>query len=96
MLCKKNDFPNNPLYTDTSEIRLPDKTFDKCRKLPNHVIFFWRSLFDLEFGHIKFAWGKLLMRTFSFSKLISLAQKREAGGTGADTWADQIHHWNTH
>lgn len=32
MLCKKYDFCNNPVYMDTSEIRLPDGPFDKCRK----------------------------------------------------------------
>ena len=26
MLCKKNDFPHNPVYMDKSEIRLPDGT----------------------------------------------------------------------
>jgi hypothetical protein len=24
MLCKKNNSPNNPVYMDTSEVRLPD------------------------------------------------------------------------
>jgi hypothetical protein len=29
MLCKNNNFPINPVYMDTSEIRLPDGTLIK-------------------------------------------------------------------
>jgi diphthamide synthase subunit DPH2 len=32
LLCKKNNFPNNYVYMDTSQIWLLDGTFDKCRK----------------------------------------------------------------
>jgi hypothetical protein len=34
MLCKNNNVSNNPVYMDTSEIRLPDGNYDKRRKSP--------------------------------------------------------------
>jgi hypothetical protein len=53
MLCKKNDFPNNPVSMDKSEIR----DFDKCRKSPIKIKTFYDSdhvIFYAEFGHIEF------------------------------------------
>ena len=54
MLCKKKDLPNNLVYMDTSEIRLPDGTLINAENRHKHsAMLFLGSLFDSEFGHIK-------------------------------------------
>ena len=56
MFSKKNEFPNNPAYINTSEIRLPDGTVINAENRQSKYMFYHSnhvilgSLFDPEFG----------------------------------------------
>ena len=97
MLCKKKHFSNNPVYMDTSEIRLPDK----CRKsamkikvLLQRPCYFWEAYLILSWDMYSLSVKTTFkMHTFS-SELSPFTIMREARLAGAGTYADQIHRWN--
>lgn len=90
--CKKNDFPNKPVYIDT----LQNIADQHKRSTTTSILFVW-CVFDLELGHIKFVCKKRLLRCILSvfpNSLPSRAKKRRK--LALLLRAGLIHHTGNH